>query len=64
MTKAKKVIGVIKHLSNYLPLKTLNQMYKAVVRSHLDYSDIIYHEPSKTNQPTLGLTLTSLMEKV
>ena len=64
MTKAKKVIGIIKHLSNYLPLKTLDQMYKALVRSHLDYCDIIYHEPHKINQPPLGLTLTALMEKV
>ena len=64
MVKAKKNIGVIKHLSKYLPLKTLDQMYKTLVRSHLDYCDIIYHEPSKINQPPLGLTLTALMEKV
>ena len=30
--KAKKNIGIIKHLSKYLPVKTLNQMYKALVR--------------------------------
>ena len=47
LTKAKKNIGIIKHLSKYLPLKTLDQMYKALVRSHLDYCDILYHEPSK-----------------
>ena len=39
-------------------------MYKALVRSHFDYCDIIYHEPSKLSQPPLGLTLTTLMEKV
>ena len=39
-------------------------MYKALVRSHLDYCDIIYHEPSQVNQPPLGITLTALMEKV
>ena len=55
ITKAKKNVGVIKHLSKYLPIKTLDQMYKALVRSHLDYCDIIYHEPSKLNQPPLGL---------
>ena len=38
-------------------------MYKAVVRSHLDYCDIIYHIPH-TNQPPLGVTLHSLMETV
>ena len=44
--KAKKYIGIIKYLSNFLPFKTLNQMYKAFVRSHLDYCDIVYHIPS------------------
>ena len=39
-------------------------MYKALVRPHLDYCDIIYHEPSKINQPPLGVTLTAPMEKV
>ena len=45
--KARKHIGIIKHLSRFLPLKTLNQMYKVFVRSHLDYCDIIYHQPAK-----------------
>ena len=39
-------------------------MYKALVRPHLDYCDIIYHEPPKINQPPLGRTLTSPMEKI
>ena len=39
-------------------------MYKALVRSHLHYCDIIYHEPSQQNLPPLGVTLNSLMEKV
>ena len=64
MSKAKQNIRVIKYLSKFLPLKTLDQMYKALSRSHLDYCDIIYHEPSQVNQPPLGITLTSLMEKV
>ena len=46
MVKAKKEIGIIKHLNRFLPFKTRNQMYKALVRSHLDYWDIIYHIPS------------------
>ena len=57
--KAKKKVGILKHLSKFLPLKTLDQMYKALVRSHLDYCDIIYHIPSHINQP-----LDSMMEKV
>ena len=62
--KAKKYVGILKHLSKFLPLKTLDQMYKALVRSHLDYCDIIYHLPSKQNQAPLGMTLNSAMEKV
>ena len=64
LMKAKKNVGLIKHLSKYLPLKTLDQMYKALVRSHLDYCDVIFHEPSKVNQPPLGMTLTALMQEV
>ena len=64
MMKAKKIIGILKHLSRFLPLKTLNQMYKALVRSHLDYCDIIYHMPQIVHQPPLGVTLHDLMETV
>ena len=64
MTKAKKIIGVLKHLSKFLPLKTLDQMYKALVRSHLDYCDIIYHIPQIVHQPPLGVSLHDLMESV
>ena len=37
-------------------------MYKALVRSHLDYCDIIYHIPSLQIQ--FGVTQSDLMEKV
>ena len=59
MTKAKQYLGIMKHISRFLPLNTLDQMYKALVRSHLDYCDSIYHVPS-----TLQGTLNCLMEKV
>ena len=62
--KAKKNIGLLKHLSKFLPIKTLDQMYKTLVRSHLDYCDVICHIPSIIHQPPLGMTLNSLMEKV
>ena len=61
---ANRNIGIIKHLNKYLPFKTLNQMYKSLVRSHLDYCDIIFHLPSKMRQPPLGLSLHDLMEKL
>ena len=52
------------YLSKFLPLKTLDHMYKALVRSHLDYCDTIYHIPALNSQTNLGVTLNSLMEKV
>ena len=60
--KANKNLGIIKHLSRFLPLRTLDQMFKVLVCSHLDYCDIIYHVPSKQDQ--FGATLSYLMEKV
>ena len=39
-------------------------MYKALVRSHLDYCDIIYHMPPLSHQPPLGVILSTLMGKV
>jgi len=44
--KAKQRIGILKHISRYLPLHVLDQIYKAVVRPHFDYCDVIYHIPS------------------
>ena len=41
----KKGIGLIKHLRLYLPTKALILIYKAHIRSHLDYCDFIYHIP-------------------
>ena len=61
---AKKNIGIIKHLSKMLPLKTLDQMYKALVRPHPDYCDIIYHIPPSINPPPQLPTFNSLMEKL
>ena len=38
---------MIKFLSGYVQLNTLNQIYKMYIRAHLDYCDGIYHIPSK-----------------
>ena len=62
--KARKNIAIIKHLSNVLPLKTLDQMYKALVRSHLDCCDIIYTIAPTINPPPLLPIFNSLMEKL
>ena len=41
LSKPRKGIGVIKYLSSYVPVKTLDQIYKMYVRPHLDLCDII-----------------------
>jgi len=49
ITKTKKIIGMIRHLSKYLPIKTLVLMYKSLVRPHFDYGDVIFHIPPQNN---------------
>ena len=49
--KAKKNIGIIKQLSQFLPLKTLDQMYMALVRFLIIVTLFIIHHLSKINHP-------------
>ena len=39
-------------------------MYKALVRSHLDYCDLVYHIPPTSHTPPLGTSLHDHMERV
>ena len=50
IAKARKGIGLIKHLQSYLPTSALDQIYKMCVRSHLDYCDFIFHIPALNNE--------------
>ena len=43
-TKINKTIGLLRKLQNLLPRTTLIKIYKAFVRPHLDYGDILYHQ--------------------
>ena len=61
VNKAKKWIGIIRHLRSYLPTKTLEQIYKMYARPHLDYCDIIYHTPVITHDFSSSLSLNSKM---
>ena len=47
--KAKNNLGIIKHLSILVPHKTLDKIFKGLVRSRLGYCDKIYHIPSRLN---------------
>ena len=46
LTKDSKGIAVIKRLRNSLPRKSLITIYKAIIRPHLDYGDILYDQPN------------------
>ena len=46
INKCYKIIGLIKRLSNKLPRDTILRIYKSFVRSHLDFSDIVYDKPN------------------
>ena len=60
---------MIRHLSIFLPVKTLVTMYKSLVRPHLDYCDVIFHSPPDNNGIFDGRknnhgTLNALMAKI
>ena len=44
-TKANEGIGVIKNLSNTLPIDALLTIFKIFIRPHLDHGNIIYDQP-------------------
>ena len=61
---AKRFIGILKYLNNYLPTQTLSQIYKMYVRPHLDYGDVIYHISHSESIFDSSISLHPLMEKV
>ena len=44
LCKINKTIGLIRKLQNLLPRSALITLYKAFVRPHLDYDDILYDQ--------------------
>ncbi|MEM6812740.1 MAG: reverse transcriptase domain-containing protein, partial [Pseudomonadota bacterium] len=49
LSKANKGIGLINRLRKFLPRDSLFTIYKAFVRPHLDYGDIIYDHPGNAS---------------
>ena len=43
-TKVNKTIGLLRKIQNLLPRTALKTIYKAFVRPHLDYGDILYDQ--------------------
>ena len=64
LSKARKGIVVINYLSSYVPVKTLDQIYKMYIRPHFDFCDIIYHRPMITNLFIYSSRLTNQMDKI
>ena len=63
---ARKWIGILKRLRSYLPLKSLDQIYKMHIRPHFDYCDIIYHKPATKNDFNSSVSLNynmNMLEK-
>ena len=59
-----KFIGILRHLSDHLPLKVLTQMYKTFIRPLVDYGDVIYHIPHFYNIFDSSISLHPLMEQI
>ena len=47
--KISKTLGLLRKLQNLLPRSALITIYKAFVRPHLDYGDILYDQPYNTS---------------
>ena len=62
--KARKSIGLIKHLRSYLPTDALVSIYTAHVRSHLDYCDFIFHIPELPGNFSTDINLNYIMDKL
>ena len=54
ISKARRGIGLIRHISKCLSKHVLDQTYKLHVRPHLDYGDIVYHK----HDPDMKLDFT------
>ena len=66
IVRANKGVGLITTLRRYLPRTSLLTIYKALIRSHLDYGDVVYNYPgnasfmqkleSVQNNPSLAIS--------
>ena len=64
IAKAMTGVGVIRYLSSYIPVRTLDQIYKMYVRPHFDFCDVIYNLPVKQDIFTSKMNLSFWMEKI
>ena len=62
--KVRRGIGLLMHLSRYLPRHTLNELYTLLVRPSLDYGDGISHIPCKVCKFSQNSIIPCSMEKL
>ena len=55
---------MLRFLSSHLPRDTLNGLYKLYVRTHLDYGDVIYHDPPNLGEFSGNTTFSNQMERI
>ena len=58
---ARKGIGTILRLRKYLPRTTLEQIFKMIIQPHLEYGDVIFHQPPRTKEFSFDTHLKPLM---
>ena len=63
IAKARKGIGIIRHLSSHIPLDALDQLFKLFVRPLFD-CDIIYHVPLITDPFGSSISLNYSMQSI
>ena len=49
ISKANKCVGLLRNMYEFVPRKTLLNVYKAYVRPHLDYADVVYDQPNNSS---------------
>ena len=59
---SRKALRLLKFLSKYLSREALNSLYTIYIRPHLDYGDVIYHNPNKDD--SLQCHGNALMQKL
>jgi hypothetical protein len=61
---ARKEIGVIRYLSPYVSVGTLDQLHKLFLRPHFDYADIINHISQINNSFGSSINLNNLIKSI
>ena len=45
LSKVKQGLGLLKQCFQFAPRKSVEDIYKMLIRPHLDYADVLFHTP-------------------